>query len=98
MCRAPFLFSVVRKVMTLFGQISGGGHLSLTHHHRPPPHDIPHDIPHHIDRLEHRLRRQVRVAHRHLRVVVSEELLHLVQRPPGIDQETRVAVAQVVQS
>lgn len=71
----------------------GHRHRSLIHYHRPPPHDIPH----HIDRLQHRLRRQVRIAHRHLRVVVTQQFLHLVQRPPGIDQETRVTVAQVVQ-
>lgn len=28
---------------------------------------------------------------------MAEELLHLVQRPPGVDQEARVAVAQIVQ-
>ena len=48
--------------------------LPLTHHHLSPPHDIPHCI----DRLEHRLRRQVRVAHRHLRIVVTQQFLHLV--------------------
>ena len=56
---------------------SGGGHrcmILIRRSYRPPPHNVPHNV----DRLEHRLRRQVRVAHRHLRIVVAEELLHLV--------------------
>ena len=58
----------------------------------------PYDHRPRVGRLLRRLGRQVRIAHRDLRIAVAQDLLHLIQAAAPGHQQGRTRVAQVVQA
>jgi len=67
---------------------------SLCRHARLGLHQIADDV----GRLDERAGREVRVTLRGLGIGMSQQLLHLIERPARVDQKARERMAQVVQT
>jgi hypothetical protein len=55
-----------------------------------PGNSFPYDIPHHINRIDQSSRREVRVSHRHLWVIMAQKLLHFIEWATGEVNFTRI--------